>query len=172
MSVRVEEPTGELNRLFKRLVGDHQRRTHNRIQRLLAQTFARNKITHLIREKVEVPLPLFERPITAPFGFQNGRFNLIQATTFAGHVMSGILARAGQFALEGELLFGTPDPKLGPLQLVVVAQFGPDQADVFQAVHQIFEEKRTRLYKLEEADELVQAIRQTAKPIDPSLFVT
>lgn len=61
-------------------------------------------------------------------------------------------------------------PKLGPLQLVVVAEFGPDQEDVFQAVHQIFEKKKTRIYKLEDADKLAQEIGQTAKPIDPSLF--
>jgi len=171
LPVRVEDPDVELNRLFKRLVGDSQRRPRNRIQKVLVETFARNEITHLVQEKVEVTLPLFGRPITAPFGFQNGRFNLIQTTKFAGHTMSGILPRAGQFALEGELLSGTPHPKLGPLQLVVVAQFGPDQAAVFQAVHQIFEAKKTRIYKLEEADELAQEIRQTAKPIDPALFV-
>jgi hypothetical protein len=170
MPVRVEEPEEELTRLFERLVSDHEQRKRPRIRQALAQTFARNHVTHLVREKVEVMLPVFERPITAPFGFQNDRFNLIQATKFAGHAMSGILSRAGQFALEGELLSDALHPKLGPLQLVVVALFGPDQADVFQAVQQIFEKKGTRLYKLEEADELAQEIRQTARPLDPRLF--
>lgn len=57
------------------------------------------------------------------------------------------------------------------MQLVVVAQFGADQGDVFQAVRRIFQEKQTRLYTLEEADQLAEEIRQTAKPLDPSLFV-
>ena len=172
LPVLVEEPDAELNRLFARLVGKHERRTRNRIRRVLAETFKKKLLGHFIQENVKVTLPLFERLIKAPFGFQNGRFNLIQATKFAGRKLAGILARAGQFALEGELLTRRPHPKLGPLQLVVVAQFGADQGDVSAAVRSIFQEKQTRLFTLEEADKLAEEIRQTAKPLDPSLFDT
>jgi hypothetical protein len=56
------------------------------------------------------------------------------------------------------------------LRLIVVAQFGADQTDVFRAVREIFHKRNTRIYKLEDADELAEEIRKTAKPIDPSLF--
>lgn len=171
LPVRVEEPEAELSRLFARLVGERERRMRNRIRHVLSETFAKKELGDLIQENVKVTLPLFERLIKAPFGFQNGRFNLIQVTKFAGHNMPGILPRAGQFALEGELLTRDPHPKFGPMQLVVVAQFGSDQKDVFDAVRSIFAEKKTRLYKLDEADKLAEEIRRTAKPLNPSLFV-
>ncbi|HEY7423605.1 MAG TPA: DUF3037 domain-containing protein [Gemmataceae bacterium] len=171
LPIRIEQPEAELSRLFARLVGERERQPRNRIRRALAETFKKWALTDRIQENVRVTLPLFDRSIKAPFGFQNGRFNLIQATKFAGHKMAGILPRAGQFALEGELLTRQPHPKLGPMQLVVVAQFGADQDDVFEAVRSIFQEKQTRLYTLDEADRLAEEIRQTAKPLDPSLFV-
>lgn len=85
MPVRVEEPDAELARLFKRLVSDRERQTRNRIRRALAETFKRKAlIPSLIQENVKVMLPLFERTIEAPFGYQNSHFNVIQATKFAG----------------------------------------------------------------------------------------
>jgi hypothetical protein len=170
MPVRVEDPDAELNRLFKRLVGNRERQTRNRIRRALAEIFKKWQLTDKVQENIEVTLPLFDRPIKASFGFQNGHFNLIQATKFAGHKMAGILPRAGQFALEGELLTRQPHPKLGPMQLVVVAEFGADQGDVFSAIRSIFQEKQTQLYTLDEANRLAEEISQTAKPFDRSLF--
>jgi hypothetical protein len=171
LPVRVEDPDAELNRLFERLVGNRERQKRNRIRRALAEIFKKKALTDRVQENVKVTLPLFDRPIKASFGFQNGHFNLIQATKFAGHKMAGILPRAGQFALEGELLTRQPHPKLGPMQLVVVAQFGTDQGDVLEAVRRIFQEKQTRLYTFDEADRLAEEIQQTAKPLDPSMFV-
>jgi hypothetical protein len=138
---------------------------------VLAEIFEKKAITDRVQKNVKVTLPLFDRPIEAPFGFQNGHFNLIQAAKFAGHKMAGILSRAGQNALEGELLTRQPHPRLGPMQLVVVAQFGSDQEDVFHAVQQIFQEKHTRIYRLDEAEKLAEEIHRTAKPIDPSLLL-
>lgn len=170
LPVRVAEPVAELNRLFERVVGDRDRQPRHIIRRALAQTFADHKLMDRVRENVKVTLPVFQRTLNAPFGYLNGRFNLIQTTQFAGHKTSGILSRAGQCALEGELLYGAKHPKLGELQLLVVAQFGTNQQDVADAVQTIFKKKHTRLFRLEEAAELVDEIRTTAKPIDPTLF--
>lgn len=172
LPVLVEEPVAELNRLFERVVGEREQRTYNEIQQTLTETFKKNQLTDRVQVKVKVTLPVFRRPMTAPFGFQNGRYNLIQTTKFTGHRMSGILERAGKLALEGELLYGETHPRLGEMQLLVVAQFGADQKDVSSAVHKIFKERHTRLFRIEETEKLVEEIRATAKPLDPSLFDT
>ena len=43
-----------------------------------------------------------------PYGFQNGRFNLIRTAGFRDLSTTGILRKAGRFAVEGDLLYRHP----------------------------------------------------------------
>jgi hypothetical protein len=171
LSTRVEDSEDELNRLFDRLVGAREKRKkRTRIEANLAAAFASAEVSHLVRGKVTLELPHLHRPIEAPFGFQNGRFNVIQPTRFIDQSATGILSLAGRFEIEGDLLFASPHPRLGPLQLVVVAQFGQDQADVRRFVRGRLEQSHARLVPLESLDDLIQEIRATARPVDATLF--
>ncbi len=151
-----------LLQLFDRLVGGRAKKDTKQIRDALDKAFRAKTLAPLVRRKVVVTLPVFGRQITVPYGFQNGRFNLIQPASFRELPPTSILERAGKYALEGDLLYGTPDPTLGKLQMVVVGQFAPDQTEVARTVGGLLEKNQTKLYRLDEIDKLVEEIRTTA----------
>jgi len=171
LPVRVEDPDAELNRLFERMVGEgEKRKKRSLIEARLGAAFKRAGVSHLVRKKVTMELPRFHRPMEAPFGYQNSRFNVIQPARFANRSLTGILSLTGRLEIEGDLLFENADSPLGPLQMVVVAQFGKDQADVADFVQRRLEQSHARLVRLEHLDDLIQEIRTTAKPSDATLL--
>jgi hypothetical protein len=170
-SVRVDDPEAELNRLFTRLVDESEKGRRRRgIESALATAFKKGGVEHLVRRKVSLDLPIVNRTVKAPFGFQNGRFNVVQPTTFADQPATIILSQAGRCEIEGELLYENKHPKLGDLQLLVVARFGEDQQELASFVRDRLERSHARLVRLENVDELIREIRATAKPVDATLF--
>jgi hypothetical protein len=163
-AVRITEPDADLKHLFERLVGGRIHRETSELSATLEKVFAAEPLASLVRREVQVTLPVFHRPIRVPFGFPNGRFNLIQPSRFQGLNTTRILQRAGQYAIEGELLYQTPDAVLGELQLIVVGQFGPDQREVARAVGEVLRRNETQLYRMDELDRLRAFILTPAKP--------
>jgi hypothetical protein len=159
--IAVEEPEADLDRLFVRLVGERSRKGAARVRRLLDRTFQAEGVAPYIQRNLTVTLPVFQRVVRVPFGFQNSRFRLIQATCFRGLTAATILKRAGKYALKGALLYNAPDPTLGDLQLIVVGQFAASQAEVARTVGRLLEKNHTELYRLDELDKLVEVIRST-----------
>ena len=68
-------------------------------------------------------MPVLQKDVEIPFGFQNGRFNLINPVGFEAANSEHRLMTACKYAVEGRSLFDTPDPQLGPLRLVIVGKF-------------------------------------------------
>lgn len=166
--VPVEEGTAPeevLRRLFDRLVGGTTRKATREVKNALDEAFSAEPIAARVRRRVIVTLPVFKRPITVPYGFQNGRFNLIQPVAFKELAPTAILERAGKYALEGDLLYETPDPEYGPLQMVVVGEFAPAQAEVAATVGGLLAKNQTKLFRLDELGKLVEEIRTTGKPL-------
>jgi hypothetical protein len=167
-AVQVESPEAELERLFERLVGGRVQKGPSRVRDTLEKAFAAEPIARYVKKKVTVTLPAFHKPVTVPYGFQNGRFHLIQPVRFRGLLASDLLKRAGQYAVEGDLLYDAPDEALGDLKLVVVGEFGSNQAEVAEAVGKVFDKNRTDLFRLDELDRLLETIRSNGRPLaDP-----
>lgn len=166
--VLVEQPTGELHRLFERLVGTPPKRKKADVQSLLEHEFAGLVYRPLIRRQVQVVVPMIRRAVTIPFGYQNGRFNLIKPARFVADSPSDLLQTMGGLALEGNELFQHPDIQFGPLQLIVVGQFPREGEAVVGEVQRLFRANHTRLYRVEEAARLFEEIRTSAKPIPGS----
>jgi hypothetical protein len=93
--------------------------------------------------QVSSQIPHLQRPIRMRNGYRNGRFNLIEPVQFTGD----LLANAGERAVEGQLLYGTPDQTLGDLWLVVVEKF-PEEIDFTgrQLVHNIFDRHQVKMH--------------------------
>lgn len=161
----VGNPEEDLKRLFERLVGGRCQKDTAQIKEALDQAFQEAAYQRLIMKQVTVTLPVFHRPVTIPYAFKNGRINLLQPVRFQGLAPSAILQRAGQYAIEGDLLYETPDPKLGELQLVVVGQFGDRQTEVATAVDKVLERNHTEMYRFDELGSLLEEIRRTGKPL-------
>lgn len=157
------DPAAVLERLFDRLVGWRAKRDTPQVKDALHEAFSAERIASIVRRKVPVTLPVFKRQVIVPYGFQNGRFNLIQPAKFKGLHPTAILERAGKYALEGDLFYNAPDPHLGQLKMVVVGQFAASQMDVARTVGQLLEKNHTTLYRMDEIGKLVEEIRTTGK---------
>ncbi len=85
-SLLVEKPESELDRLFELLVGGRAKTTTREsaapIKRKLSVEFKRAKVEHFLRENLSIEVPVFHRRIEVPYGYQNGRFNLLLPVKF------------------------------------------------------------------------------------------
>lgn len=163
--VLVEKPGAELSRLYERLVSPRKARPAADVKTVLEAEFSTRIYQTLLRRKVDVVVPEFRRVVTIPYAYQNGRFNLIQPAKFNEDSSTDIIQTAGRFALQGELLYRTPNERLGPVQLVVVGQFPKGRHELADSVRRVFAERQTILYRLEEAKQLFEEIKSHAKPL-------
>ncbi len=163
-SIAIEEPNDDLNKLFDQLVGGKARSEIAAATSLLDQSLSSQDVARFICRDLTVNLPLFHRRVRVPYGFRNGRLNLIQPVRFRGRKPTGILQTAGQYALEGQLLHQHEDPRLGPLKLIVVGDFAEEQHSLEEAVGQALRINQTDLYTTKQLPQLVAEIRSTGQP--------
>jgi hypothetical protein len=162
--VKVFDPEQDLELLFQRLVGGPARRKAvETVVQVLEKSLGQESVAPFVQRDVTVAVRAFHRPLKVPFGYQNGRFNLIQPASFEEATLSNTITRACRFAVEGRSLYDHPDERRGPLQLVVVGQFRPEQAEAKAVVDDILKENRVRLYTLAEVPSLIDEIRSTGK---------
>jgi hypothetical protein len=157
--LRISDLNADLRRLYERLVSKESAR-RPRIDAQLASTFRDAGVEGLLRQSVSVQIPHLQRPIRMPYGYRNGRFNLIEPVQFTGD----LLANAGKRAVEGQLLYENPDQTLGDLRLVVVAKF-PEEIDISgrQLVHDIFDRHQVKMHTFENMGPLIRDIRESAQ---------
>lgn len=120
-----------------------------------------------IKTGIKVHVPVLEKQVTIPFGFQNGRFNLITPVPFESSLNNAVTT-ACKYAVEGQSLYDHPDESLGKLQLVVVGKFrqAADESSTVERVERVLNEYSVRLFKFSAIDELVKEIAVTGKAID------
>jgi hypothetical protein len=170
-AVRVTNPNEDLHALYATLVAEpsaheeevvqHDRSLRDRLDRVLL----RDDLVDKIRTGLRIEVPLLKKQIEIPYGFQNGRFNLIQPVSFAQKRISDLRDKACRYAVEGNTLYHHSDPNLGDLQLVVVADFQKTGEEGVEAVSELFEEYQVKLYTPETVEELGQEIRLHGKVI-------
>ena len=164
--MKVSDPEKDLDQLFQDLVGGQARvKSGPSLKRFLGQKFEKAGLDKKIQTDIHVKVPISERQIEVPFGYQNGRFNLIQLAGFQATNPEQAKITACRYAVEGESLFENPDPHLGNLQLVIVGKFGSQQSESRSGVERILKQHHVRLFAATEVDRLVDEIRRTAKDL-------
>ncbi|WP_422370698.1 DUF3037 domain-containing protein [Hoeflea sp.] len=126
-----------------------------RINTLLTSAFREAGVLSLLDKRPE-PIHLDQYGVTlqADYGYQNGVYNLIDAARFDNPQRG--LAEAGKRILEGKAL----SEMIGK-RLIVVGEFG-DQPDNFvDNLREDFERVGSKLFRLEEVNELSAEIRST-----------
>ena len=162
--VKVFNPERDLESLFRSLVGGQtQRKAVEPVASRLEETFSQESVSRFIRREIQVTVRAFHQQRTVPYGYQNGRFNLIQPASFQQDRPSATLNHACRYAVEGRSLFEHPDEVLGELQLVVVGEFPPGHAEARDVVKSILNENKVRLCTLAELPQLLDEIRSTGK---------
>lgn len=161
--VAVDEPEALLERLFVELVGEDQvRRQKPRMARVLKEAFVKASVYGLVEERPEpVELPELGVSIKAPFGYQNGAYNLIDGIQF-GEDPSDALEKAGKMALEGAQLWKQSNAEGAPKRLVIVADFKNRPGAFYEVVGEQLDRSHVRLYRLDNLDPLVDDISNNA----------
>ncbi len=165
--LKISDPKKNLRSLYERLVGGRARsRERRRLESRIASRFQEEGVDHLVQKNVKVDVPLFRRSLTVPFGFQNGRYNLIQPVRFVGLVRRATEANACRLATEGRSVKRHSDNLLGGrLQLMVVAQFSTAQQEESEVVRAILDESKVPFYLFGDIGRLVDEIRKTGRAL-------
>jgi len=168
-SLLLDDPVAELDRLFEDLVGGRTKKptrdTAAPIKRKLESEFKRADVERFLRENLSVEVPAFQCKIEVPYGYQNGRFNLLQPVKFEQATKEGVITNACRYAVEGRSLYTHRDPQFGNLQLNIVASFAAGAREYCETVHEILGENDVKFYTDEEIPALVQEIRDTAREL-------
>jgi hypothetical protein len=169
-AVRVVNPAKDLDGLFATLVAEPAKLdfavADQPLRTRLDQALSSPDLAAKIRTSIPITIPVLKREITIPFGFQNGRFNLIQPATFTQSSITKVRDAACRFAVEGDSLYQNRDPNLGDLQLVVVADFQRTGDEGAAAVMEMFQEYQVKLYTSFTLSDLEQEIRDRGKVLN------
>ncbi len=168
-SMAVNDPEQDLRVLFDEIVGGEHgkegRQSHREYVRYVGRRLLDAGLRRKLATDVEVPVPVFNRPVRIPYAFQNGRFNLIQPVRFQASQPDQAVNTACRYAVEGRSLFENPDPNRGPLQLVVVGRFRSRDAQTKDDVNRVLEDSHVGLYSVSELGRLIQEIRETGRDL-------
>lgn len=168
---KVTNPEADLQALFDDFLGGAKpRATAKSLRKVLGEKLNTAGLQGKIRRDLRVPVPVLGREIDVPFGYQNGRFNLLTPVRFASaHTTQAVTAAACTCAVEGRSLYEHDDPKLGSMQLVVVGKFRPNDRESVKLVKRILDDNQVRLYRTSELPRLIDEIRTNGKDLETEL---
>jgi hypothetical protein len=153
----------EVSALYRRLVERDRVARRPRISTYLSKKLIEAGVEGLVKKSISIEIPTFKQPIRVPYGYQNGRFNLISPIQFNPD-REDILTKAGKSAIEGQLLYQNPDPLLGELRLVVIARFAErNGTSSRELIGKIFEEHQVSLHTFENMEPLLEDIKKSAR---------
>lgn len=165
--MKVYDPEKDLDQLFSELVGGRPRVDQGMsLKRFLGQRISKAGLESKVRKDIRVVVPITGRQVEIPYGYRNGRLNLIKPAGFRTGDPDQAMNTACRYAVTGKSLFETPDPALGELQLIIVGEFGAGQLESREGVRRILDQHRVRLFTTAEVDRLIHEIRTTARDIE------
>jgi hypothetical protein len=162
LPIAVSEPEETLNQLFDELVGDDEVRPREpRMARKLREAFVAEKV-FVDESPPKVSIPEAGIHISAPFGYQNGAYNLIDGIRVTGDQHQA-LQETGRRALEGGLLWKHFQNERDKKRLLVVGDFSKQPNEFYHAVGNLLEENHVRLYRLDQLGPLIEDIKVNMK---------
>ena len=162
-SIKLVQVQPEFDLLFDRLVEQSSPRPRApQVRRELHRALESNGVAGLVQQNIAVPIPVLHRQLKAAYGYQNGRFNLIQPVQFDLSQEEEALRKASLLAVQGGYLYGQPDPTHGDMRLLVVAKFGAGQQARKEAIGDIMQHHQVGLYTFDDLVPLVSDIRDSA----------
>ncbi|MBM4035695.1 MAG: DUF3037 domain-containing protein [Planctomycetes bacterium] len=163
--MKVLNPEQDLQRLFDELVAEGpasvRRGTAEAVREALCVRLEREGLDQFVERDVVVHVRALDKELEVPFGYRNGRFNLVRPAAFLQPRIHDAVSDACLLAVEGHSLYKNPDLLRGEMQLVVVAQFPPQPGRTCAVVRDIFGENEVVLHDLDHVDALIQHIRQS-----------
>lgn len=167
--MRITDPEADLAKLFDSLVGGDSAKNpspRKRFQTVVTERLRAANLGGKLCESVPIEVPYLKKPISFPFGFQNGRFNLLQPVSFVTEDPDDAVRKAFPLAYEGGALYEQPHQTLGNLKLLVIGEFSSKSDESRANVRSVLESHHVRMVPLDKLDDLVQEILATGKVLD------
>jgi hypothetical protein len=163
-------PQNDLGTMFEELVEPkHSDKPISKADALiknLASRFEVPGVSNRIHRNLRVRIPVLDREEEIPYGYQNGRMNLIAPVVFP-KTASALEDRAAKYAVEGKSLYDNPDGKLGELQMLVVGHFEPGAPDSIASAKRILDSHDVRLFQASELSALAKEIKTHGHIVTP-----
>jgi hypothetical protein len=161
-AVQTTDIQGSVSQLYERLVGRDQVERKGRINGYLTKKLVEAGVLDMVETSINVEISEVNKSIRVPYGYQNGRFNLISPVQF-GADPEVIFEKTGKSAIEGQLLYTKLDPAFGEMRLVVVAGFDSRVERATQEfIKKTLQEHNVAIYSFENLNQLVDDIRLSA----------
>ncbi|MBI1311303.1 DUF3037 domain-containing protein [bacterium] len=156
-------PQVDLQRIFEELVELPKHRKpvskFEALKKTLDDRFSAPEVSRRLRRDLKVRIPILDREEEIPYGYQNGRLNLIAPVVFPKK-QAALEDRAAKYAVEGKFLYDNPDSQLGEMQMLVVGDFSPGSEDSVNVAERILESHQVRLFPRRKLSELTKEIRR------------
>jgi hypothetical protein len=164
LPIAVEAPEADLSDLFDSLVGDDPVVDRApRVTTKLREELRKAGIFHYVDEHPDpVDLPEHGVTVSAPFGYQNGSYNLVDAMRL-GADSGNALKEAGKRAIEGQLLASHYANKVDRKRLVVVGDFARQRDEFYRTISDLMEQHKVRLYRLDDLAPLLNDIEKNGR---------
>ena len=167
--VKILDPEADLEALYQELVQAPAKplsiQSALPLRRRLDDLLMAQDVRAFMRTGIKVRVPNMEEELDIPYGYQNGRFNLIQPIEFNQQSSSRIKSAACRTAMEGLSLYRHADPVLGQMQLVAVCDFTESNSTSESLVRDIFREGSVEVFKADALGELKREIMAHGKPV-------
>jgi hypothetical protein len=160
------DPPKDLEELFAEFLGATERkRIGGSLKRKFWESVQSAGVERKIRTDITVRVPVMNRDVEIPFGYQNGRFNLITPVRFESKNIEQSFRTACKYGVEGRSLYEYGQSSLGKLQLVVLAKFRNDDQETIETVRRVFDDGHVKLYKTSEVPVLLDEIQRNGKEL-------
>ncbi len=133
-----------------------------RVNTKLTSALSNAGVADLLDKSIEIEVPALRRTVTAPYGYKNGRFNLVEPVRFDQTKSDSSFEKLCRRAIEGKLIYDQIDPKLGKLKMVVVGEFAPNRIEDIVPTRELLEEHAVSLYTFDYLEPLLEDIRKFA----------
>jgi len=168
--LKVFEPQQDLEALFRELVLESAKpltlQATVPLRERLDNVLTEQTVKKYVRTKLKVTVPALQETLTIPYGFQNGRMNLIRPIEFKHQAETSVRTAACRYGMEGLSLFNHPNPEFGPMQMIVVGDFANAPANSSRLVADVFAESNVRLFTPDALDTLRQEILTKGKLVE------
>ena len=166
-SMKVVDPEQEIRNLFEEIIGEPARPERRKnLRRYVGEKLSVPGLEKKVVHDVKVCVPVLQKEVEIPFGYQNGRFNLIKPVRFGAQNPEQSVDTACKYAVEGRSLREHLDPAWGAMQLIVVGQFRAKDQDTPGRVRRVFDDNGVKLFKMDDLPTLIDEIRRTGKDIN------
>ena len=163
--MKVFNPEEDLQSLFQRVFGVpvEKGEAKKKFRDFVGERLLVPELGSKVYQDIKVNVPALDKDMTVPFGYQNGRFNLIIPVQFEAANPEQSVSHACKYTVQGRSLYDNPHPQYGPLQLLIVGKFRANDNETPNRVKRVLDSCQIKNFRNDQLNALTDEIRKTGK---------